>query len=263
MPPPPLPPSLGTSSGSADDFNSTWNMSMSWTPLDSSLNSSGASSSSYANQSTPHSPPHFERKGSSAVAPIEYNEHLHSNSATLGAEDVDHRTLQLPPAFDFGAKLGLSKDKSRQLVDIDHRNLISLTGSPGGAEKVKYFTTSVSNLLGLVWYFINIPYSPFQDFTGGDVDYRIVPNPNDEGIMAPPGNNYAKSKTSSPLKSNASTSEYKYIIFQPPITYVIPQIGSSSESDRVDGAARYDPADMVIDMDMSDDDLDESLRGKH
>nr|XP_036675431.1 regulation of nuclear pre-mRNA domain-containing protein 2 isoform X1 [Drosophila suzukii] len=239
MPPPPLPPSLGTSSGSADDFNSTWNMSMSWTPLDSSLNSSGASSSSYANQSTPHSPPHFERKGSSAVAPIEYNEHLHSNSATLGAEDVDHRTLQLPPAFDFGAKLGLSKDKSRQLVDIDHRNLISLTGSPGGAEKVNDFTTSVSNLFGLVWYFINIPCSPFQDFTGGDVDYRIVPNPNDEGIMAPPGNNYAKSKTSSPLKSNAS---------------------SSSESDRVDGAARYDPADMVIDMDMSDDDLDESLR---
>ncbi|XP_070074079.1 regulation of nuclear pre-mRNA domain-containing protein 2 isoform X2 [Drosophila takahashii] len=212
MPPPPLPPSLGPSGGSADDFNSTWNMSMSWTPLDSSLNSSGASSSSYANQSTPHSPPHFDRKGNSAAAPIEYNEHLHTNSAALGAEDVDHRTLQLPPAFDFGAKLGLSKDKSRQLVDIDHRNLISLTGSPGGAEK---------------------------DFAGGDVDYRIVPNPSDEGIMAPPGNNYAKNKTSSPLKSNAS---------------------SSSESDRVDGAARYDPADMVIDMDMSDDDIDDTLR---
>ncbi|XP_017067906.1 uncharacterized protein LOC108105705 isoform X2 [Drosophila eugracilis] len=211
MPPPPLPPSLGTASGSADDFNSTWNMSMSWTPLDTSLNSSGASSSSYANQSTPHSPPHFDRKGSSTSA-IEYNEHLHNNPATLGSEDVDHRTLQLPPAFDFGAKLGLSKDKSRQLVDIDHRNLISLTGSPGGAEK---------------------------DFSGGDVDYRIVPNPNDDGIMAPPGNTYAKSKTSSPLKSNAS---------------------SSSESDRLDGAARYDPADMVIDMDMSDDDIDESQR---
>ncbi|KAH8262332.1 hypothetical protein KR038_005806 [Drosophila bunnanda] len=209
MPPPPLPPSTG----SADDFNSTWNMSMSWTPLDSSLNSSGASSSSYpANPSTPHSPPHFERKCSTASAPIEYNEHL---PAGLGAEDVDHRTLQLPPAFDFGsAKLGLSKDKSRQLADIDHRNLISLTGSPGRAEK---------------------------DFAGGDMDYRIVPNPNDDGsLMAPPGNgSYAKSKTSSPLKSNAS---------------------SSSESDRVDGAARYDPADMVIDMDMSDDDIDESLR---
>ncbi|EDW90292.1 regulation of nuclear pre-mRNA domain-containing protein 2 isoform X1 [Drosophila yakuba] len=216
MPPPPLPPSLGPSSGSADDFNSTWNMSMSWTPLDSSLNSSGASSSSYANQSTPHSPPHFDRKASSTAAPIEYNELLHTNPAALGAEDVDHRTLQLPPAFEFGAKLGLSKDKTRQLVDIDHRNLISLTGSPGGAEK-----------------------SSFQDFPGGDVDYRIVPNPNDEGIMAPPGNNYAKNKTCSPLKSNAS---------------------SSSESDRVDGATRYDPADMVIDMDMSDDDIDESLR---
>ncbi|KAH8324576.1 hypothetical protein KR074_011877 [Drosophila pseudoananassae] len=211
MPPPPLPPSIG-SAGAGDDFNSTWNMSMSWTALDTSLNSSGASSSSYTNQSTPHSPPHFERKGSAGAAPIEYNEHLHTDSAALGAEDVDHRTLQLPPAFDFGAKLGLSKDKTRQLVDIDHRNLISLTGSPGGAEK---------------------------EFTGGDVDYRIVPHPSDDGMMAPPGNSYAKTKVSSPHKSNAS---------------------SSSESDRVDGSARYDPSDMVVDMDMSDDDIDESLR---
>lgn len=54
--------------------------------------------------------------------------------------------------------------------------------------------------------------SSFQDFTGGDVDYRIVPSPNDEGIMAPPGNNYAKNKTCSPLKSNASTyKQNKYI----------------------------------------------------
>lgn len=37
--------------------------------------------------------------------------------------------------------------------------------------------------------------------------------------------------------------------------------GSSSDSDRVDGSTRYDPADMVIDMDMSDEDLDESQRG--
>lgn len=198
MPPPPLPPSTGP----ADDFNSTWNMSMSWTPLDSSLNSSGASSSSYANQSTPHSPPHFERKGSAASAPIEYNEHLHTNPAALGAEDVDHRTLQLPPAFDFGsAKLGLSKDKSRQLVDIDHRNLISLTGSPGGAEKVGISRGLESSNNSSHLAFL------LQDFAGGDVDYRIVPNPNDDSsIMAPPGNgSYAKGKTSSPLKSNAST----------------------------------------------------------
>ncbi|XP_033248981.1 uncharacterized protein LOC108163359 isoform X2 [Drosophila miranda] len=217
MPPPPLPPSIGSTGGGGggnggDDFNSTWNMSMSWTPLDTSLNSSGASSSAYNPQSTPQSPPHFERKAS--VAPPEYSEHLHNNSAELGSEDVDHRTLQLPPAFTFGAKLGLSQDKTRQLVDIDHRNLISLTGSPGGADK------------------------DFGGF-GGDVDYRIVPGSADEGFMAPPGNSYAKTKTSSPHKSNAS---------------------SSSESDRLDGGTRYDPADMVIDMDMSDDDIDESLR---
>ncbi|KAH8378298.1 hypothetical protein KR093_010627 [Drosophila rubida] len=217
-PPPPMPASLVTGGG-VDDFNNTWDMSMTWTPLDNSLNSSGASSSYNTPQSTPHSPPHFERKGSGA--PIEYSEH--HNAAALGAQDVDHRTVQLPPAFNFRPKSALSEEKTRQLVDIDHRNLISLTGSPGGAEK---------------------------DFGGGDVDYRTAPMAkSEEGgsairslgnsppMMAPPGN-YVK-KTSSPHKSNAS---------------------SSSESDRVDGSARYDPADMVVDMDMSDEDLDESQR---
>ncbi|EDW77744.1 uncharacterized protein Dwil_GK24388 [Drosophila willistoni] len=208
-PPPPLPPAPPVVG--SDDFNSTWDMSMSWTPMDNSLNSSASSSSAYATQATPHSPPHFERKGTAAPQ-IEYNEHHHNQNAALGTEDVDHRSLQLPPAFSFGAKLGLSKDKSRQLVDIDHRNLISLTGSPGGADK---------------------------DFGDTDVDYRTVPGSNEEGLMAPPGSNYGKKTTNSPQKSNAS---------------------SSSESDRVDGSGRYDPADMVVDMDMSDDDIDESLR---
>ncbi|KAM8716751.1 hypothetical protein ACLKA7_003598 [Drosophila subpalustris] len=218
-PPPPMPPPLA-SANSADDFNSTWDMSMNWTPLDSSLNSSGASSTyTPQTQSTPHSPPHFERKGNGA--PIEYSEH--HNAAGLGAQDVDHRTIQLPPAFNFRPKTALSDEQTRQLVDIDHRNLISLTGSPGGAEK---------------------------SFGGGDVDYRTASSGkgeesgsairslgNNPAMMAPPGS-YAK-KTSSPHKSNAS---------------------SSSESDRVDGSARYDPADMVVDMDMSDEDLDESQR---
>ncbi|XP_030567887.1 uncharacterized protein LOC115767720 isoform X3 [Drosophila novamexicana] len=218
-PPPPMPPAI-SSTGGVDDFNSTWDMSMTWTPLDNSLNSSGASSSyTTPSQSTPHSPPHFERKGSSA--PVEYSEH--HNVSGLGAQDVDHRTVQLPPAFNFRPKSALSEEQTRQLVDIDHRNLISLTGSPGGAEK---------------------------DFGGGggDVDYRTAPSTkaeeagsairslgNNSPMMAPPGS-YVK-KTSSPQKSNAS---------------------SSSESDRVDGSARYDPADMVIDMDMSDEDLEES-----
>ncbi|XP_030239706.1 histone-lysine N-methyltransferase SETD1B isoform X1 [Drosophila navojoa] len=214
-PPPPMPAAI-TASGSVDDFNSTWDMSMTWTPHDTSLNSSGASSSYTApTQSTPHSPPHFERKGSSA--PIEYSEH--HNVSALGAQDVDHRTIQLPPAFNFRAKSALSDEQTRQLVDIDHRNLISLTGSPGGADK---------------------------DFGVGDVDYRKAPKTEEAGsairslgnnspMMAPPGS-YVK-KTSSPQKSNAS---------------------SSSESDRVDSSARYDPADMVVDMDMSDEDLEES-----
>lgn len=36
--------------------------------------------------------------------------------------------------------------------------------------------------------------------------------------------------------------------------------GSSSDKEDA-GSARYDPSDMVIDMDMSDEDLDDILRG--
>ncbi|XP_053958039.1 regulation of nuclear pre-mRNA domain-containing protein 2 [Anastrepha ludens] len=216
----------------SDEFNSSWNMNMTWTSLD----SSNISNSSYTGDSldTPVSPPHFDRESSSGGgATIEYSEQLTSN-VLISQQDVDHRQLHLPafdaPSVDLGVKLGLSKEKTRQL-DIDHRNLISLTGSPGGNDSDKKSWLSQDQ--------------SFLGSTTGDVDYRALQVPvlastdmsSPLGLMAPPPPSLQK-KTNSPQKSNASSS-----------------------SDKEDsGSARYDPSDMVIDMDMSDEDLDDILR---
>ncbi|KAL9876494.1 uncharacterized protein ACN2A1_013178 [Glossina fuscipes fuscipes] len=103
---------------------------------------------------TPVSPPHFDREPlNSAAAPLEYSEH---NSSLGATQDVDRRQLHLPP---FG-KLGLSKEKSRQL-DIDHWNLISLTGSPGANDLDKKSWLSASA-------------DEFKSLSSSDVDYRRI-----------------------------------------------------------------------------------------
>lgn len=79
---------------------------------------------------TPHSPPHFERKGHEANM-IEY---IDENLRTItDSNDIDHRLL-MGNSDVIGKKsfyfLYLENYIS-WLSDVDHRNLISLTGSPG------------------------------------------------------------------------------------------------------------------------------------
>lgn len=63
---------------------------------------------------TPHSPPHFERKGHENNM-IEY---IDESLRTINeANDVDHRQLS-------------RGESDGSMKDVDHRNLISLTGSP-------------------------------------------------------------------------------------------------------------------------------------
>lgn len=81
---------------------------------------------------TPHSPPHFERKGHESNM-IEYIDESLRN--ITDSNDVDHRQL-----------MGSIKGELRKLFqarvhhqnsffsDVDHRNLISLTGSPGNSK---------------------------------------------------------------------------------------------------------------------------------
>lgn len=123
---PPLPPSSfdGNQSNVAnDEYNpDSWEMDMSWnTTQDSSFNQT---------MDAPHSPPHYERKGVNTNV-IEYIEPSANDSHLNASGDVDHRQLILP--MNGLSALG-GKDRGR-LIDVDHRNLISLTGSPKLTEK--------------------------------------------------------------------------------------------------------------------------------
>ncbi|KAL3289108.1 hypothetical protein HHI36_003549 [Cryptolaemus montrouzieri] len=106
---------------------------------------------------TPESPPPFEKEAYGD--PIEY----HDNIGSSGAADVDHRVL--PPDLNESDKL-LGRGQ-----DVDHRNLISLIGSPA--------TDSNSNQLSNndVWTSSDQDYrNPVNSSfpTGnGDQDYRL------------------------------------------------------------------------------------------
>lgn len=122
--PPPMPPAFNSNSADVtDEYNpDSWEIDMSWnTTQDSSFNQS---------LDGPHSPPHYERKGTTSA--IEYIDPSVDESHLAGAGDVDHRQLILPNVNGLSA-IG-AKDRGR-LVDVDHRNLISLTGSPKLNEK--------------------------------------------------------------------------------------------------------------------------------
>ncbi|XP_043278204.1 uncharacterized protein [Venturia canescens] len=72
---------------------------------------------------TPESPPIYEK--SSFNTPIEYND-IDSRQTILSSDaDVDHRVRTIPMPEELHATHRLMK-----AADVDHRNLISLTGSP-------------------------------------------------------------------------------------------------------------------------------------
>lgn len=119
--PPPLPPPFNSSSSNVgDEYNpDSWEMNMSWnTTRDSSFNHS---------LDAPRSPPHYERKGLNTNV-IEYIDPSINENPLTGSADVDHRQLLLP--LSGPNALGKSAKDRGRLMDVDHRNLISLTGSP-------------------------------------------------------------------------------------------------------------------------------------
>lgn len=113
LPPPPPLPTAFEGDDLNDEYNpDNWEMDMSW--------NSNQDASFNQNLDGPRSPPHYERKGHNANL-IEYvdpsiEEHI------SGSGDVDHRQLMVPIP-------GALTNPGRP-VDVDHRNLISLTGSP-------------------------------------------------------------------------------------------------------------------------------------
>ncbi|CAG9820424.1 unnamed protein product [Phaedon cochleariae] len=100
---------------------------------------------------TPESPPMFEKEG--YTDPVEY----HDTLIPSGAVDVDQRILpSISADMDSTSSLGGK--------DVDHRNLISLTGSPG---------QSTSN------------HSPESLWNQTDQDYRIPPSGHAHSVAPP------------------------------------------------------------------------------
>lgn len=128
LPPPPPPPLYTLNPPNQphnhEEYNpDSWEIDMSWnTTQNSSFNQS---------MDAPHSPPHYERKGVNTNV-IEYIEPNMNDSHITGSRDVDHRQLILPNMNGLSA-LG-AKDHGRP-IDVDHRNLISLTRSPKLGDK--------------------------------------------------------------------------------------------------------------------------------
>ncbi|XP_059615681.1 regulation of nuclear pre-mRNA domain-containing protein 2 [Phlebotomus argentipes] len=110
--PPPVPPPIRQNS--MNNYGGNWgNSGLEWL---------GNNSTGYDQTTeTPSSPPHFDRKPTNDTGMIEYIE----NSENSGATDVDHRQLNLPSEI-----LSTPSKVKNRAVDVDHRNLISLTGSP-------------------------------------------------------------------------------------------------------------------------------------
>lgn len=116
-----------------------------WGDMDMSWNAGSQDPSFNQSMDAPRSPPHYERKGVNTNV-IEYIEPSENDSHMSGSGDVDHRQLVLP--INGLNALG-AKDRGR-LIDVDHRNLISLTGSPKLSEK----DANGSHTDGMVLYFM-------------------------------------------------------------------------------------------------------------
>lgn len=173
--PPPMPPTFNSSSADVtDEYNpDSWEIDMSWnTTQDSSFNQS---------LDGPHSPPHYERKGTTNA--IEYIDPSVNENHLAGAGDVDHRQLILPNVNGLSA-IG-AKERGR-LVDVDHRNLISLTGSPKLNEKDTTPQSSSKDMdLRQMTNSIN-PSNPIesrQSPTSSHADSKLVPPPSPPAML--------------------------------------------------------------------------------
>ncbi|XP_058790211.1 uncharacterized protein LOC131663689 isoform X2 [Phymastichus coffea] len=86
---------------------------------------------------TPESPPMYEK--TSYNQPVEYNDSQSQEPILSSVGDVDHRVLAVPITADKQLPHRLMKG-----ADVDHRNLISLTGSPANNSN-DAMTGSLSN----------------------------------------------------------------------------------------------------------------------
>ncbi|KAF7987965.1 hypothetical protein HCN44_004781 [Aphidius gifuensis] len=143
LPPPPLPPPIfldndgcynklppkfptWTSINEGKNLNSSWSSENvehdCWESRNDENWSNGIQRESCLSE-TPDSPPIYEK--SSFCKPVQYNDSQTEDEVLKGAADVDHRVILIPVPSEDQLPHRLMKG-----ADVDHRNLISLTGSP-------------------------------------------------------------------------------------------------------------------------------------
>ncbi|KAF7987231.1 hypothetical protein HCN44_001322 [Aphidius gifuensis] len=143
LPPPPLPPPIfldndgcynklppkfptWTSINEGKNLNSSWSSENvehdCWESRNDENWSNGIQRESCLSE-TPDSPPIYEK--SSFRKPVQYNDSQTEDEVLKGAADVDHRVILIPVPSEDQLPHRLMKG-----ADVDHRNLISLTGSP-------------------------------------------------------------------------------------------------------------------------------------
>ncbi|KAF2879770.1 hypothetical protein ILUMI_26396 [Ignelater luminosus] len=186
---------------------------------------------------TPESPPLFEKEGYGD--PIEY----HDANVFSGAEDVDHRVLPsiITDSVNTEEKIG------HRSKDVDHRNLISLTGSPNETRSVWKMPQSDQDYRKSV---------NSEQCNVGDKDYRVPPF-NIENFKLPPPPPPPKMLTNQgldcpiPFNPNMKLEEFSKEHFDmakppPPIPMKRPGVSPRKLQDNNES----------IDMDLSDDDHD-------
>ncbi|XP_066590062.1 uncharacterized protein [Prorops nasuta] len=87
---------------------------------------------------TPESPPMYEK--SAFREPVQYDEPQPPEPLLSSAADVDHRIIPMPMAGENQLPYRLMKN-----ADVDHRNLISLTGSPANHNNSDSTLGGISN----------------------------------------------------------------------------------------------------------------------
>nr|XP_034178089.1 uncharacterized protein LOC117603242 isoform X1 [Osmia lignaria] len=107
---------------------------------------------------TPESPPIYEKSG--FTDPVEYDDSQPQESLLSTAGDVDHRVIPIPMTIENQLPYRLMK-----AADVDHRNLISLTGSPAN-HNVNDASMNVLSNANNLW-------------STGDQDYRQHMQPGD------------------------------------------------------------------------------------
>ncbi|XP_018332365.1 regulation of nuclear pre-mRNA domain-containing protein 2 isoform X2 [Agrilus planipennis] len=124
---------------------------------------------------TPESPPLYEKEGYND--PVEYHD-----GQSVRREDVDHRILPVLSAESFSTK---DMKLGHRGKDVDHRNLISLTGSPGDSSNSQTLDTTLWSKQDQDYR--NKIADPFSSLAAtGDQDYRTPFNFENLNLPPPP-----------------------------------------------------------------------------